>query len=111
LILLLIVVGLIIEFFWWIVGIVAVFALLHLMGWLIRENRKRRDAIARCHAAVAARADEQHRWVLEGDDRGIFGSDGAPLMHYIEQGRTQDMSTTTQPLTWRIGPFGTRFAR
>ncbi len=30
--------------------------------------------------AVRARADQQHRWVLDGDLRGIYGDEGADLM-------------------------------
>jgi hypothetical protein len=26
------------------------------------------------HAAIAARADQQHTWVLAGDDRGVYGA-------------------------------------
>ncbi len=29
------------------------------------------------------RADQQHNWVLQGDDRGIYGPEGAELMHYL----------------------------
>ena len=32
---------------------------------------------------LAARADQQHNWVLQGDDRGIYGTEGAKLMHYL----------------------------
>jgi hypothetical protein len=32
---------------------------------LERQNRE--------HAALVARADEQHAWVLAGDDRGVYG--------------------------------------
>ena len=45
-------------------------------GWLdrrleARENKRTRarDAVA----AIVARADQQHAWVLAGDDRGIYG--------------------------------------
>ncbi|WP_264034210.1 hypothetical protein [Mycobacterium interjectum] len=33
----------------------------------------------------------QHRWVLRGDDRGIYGVEGAQLMHdlYPERGRVR----------------------
>jgi hypothetical protein len=34
---------------------------------------------------LAARADQQHNWVMQGDDRGTYGPQGADLMHYIEQ--------------------------
>lgn len=30
--------------------------------------------------AIRARADQQHRWALEGDMRGIYGDEGASLM-------------------------------
>ncbi len=72
----------------------ALYALFKLGGVLVREDRKRRDAIARRRAAIAARADQQHQWVMQGDDRGIYGSECASLMHYIEQGGTQAASTT-----------------
>jgi hypothetical protein len=29
-------------------------------------------------AAIAARADQQHAWVLAGDPRGTYGADGVP---------------------------------
>jgi hypothetical protein len=31
-------------------------------------------------AALAARADQQHQWVMQGDDRGVYGPTGAKLM-------------------------------
>jgi lysylphosphatidylglycerol synthetase-like protein (DUF2156 family) len=77
------VVGIIIKFIWWILGAVVVVGLFFLVRALLRESRKRADAYARWCAAVAARADEQHNWVLQGDDRGIYGPAGAEFMHYI----------------------------
>lgn len=35
--------------------------------------------------AVRARADQQHRWVLEGDIRGIYGDEGADLMRTFSE--------------------------
>jgi hypothetical protein len=32
------------------------------------DERKRRE-----HAALIARADQQHAWVFAGDDRGLYG--------------------------------------
>jgi type I site-specific restriction endonuclease len=72
---LLIIVWLIIKLIWWILGAAALFALFYLARVLIRENRKRRDAIARYQDAIAALADQQHQWVMQGDDRGIYGSE------------------------------------
>jgi predicted RNA-binding protein with PUA-like domain len=51
---------------------------------VVRENRKRRDTYVRFCAQIAARADQQHNWVMQGDDRGVYGADGARLMHFIE---------------------------
>jgi hypothetical protein len=42
-----------------------------------------------------------HNWVMQGDDRGIYGPQGADLMHYIEQ-----PSALTPPTQRRVsGPF------
>lgn len=49
--------------------------------WWYREQRALRQ---RAGAAIAARADQQHSWVMRGDDRGIYGPHGAQLMHFIE---------------------------
>jgi hypothetical protein len=53
-----------------------------LVGAILHGSRKRADAYARHCAAVAARADQQYNWVLQGDDRGSTPQ-GAELMHYI----------------------------
>ena len=60
-------------------------AALYLILWILREQRRRRAVLAKRNSDIAARADQQHDWVMQGDDRGIFGPDGATLMHYIEQ--------------------------
>jgi hypothetical protein len=58
--------------------------------WAIaRESRKRADLRAAHRAAVRMRADQQHSWVLQGDDRGIYGPEGAELMHYLYPERDQ----------------------
>jgi hypothetical protein len=44
---------------------------------------------ARYREGLAFRADQQHNWVLWGDDRGIYGVEGAELMHYIYPARGQ----------------------
>jgi len=66
-------IGIIVKFFWWILGAAALTGLLFLLRALVREDRARRTAIARRHAEMAARAETQHRWVLQGDDRGVYG--------------------------------------
>ncbi len=61
------------EFFWWIVGFIAV-------GIAIRYIVKACNAADRAQLArlnqrldLAARADQQHQWVIEGDTRGTHG--------------------------------------
>jgi hypothetical protein len=81
----LLLVGLVIKFIWWILGAAALVGLVYLVRAIMRENRKRSDALARYHVEIAARADQQHQWVLQGDERGIYGAAGAALMRDIER--------------------------
>jgi hypothetical protein len=81
----LLIVGLIIKFIWWILGAAAVVGLFYLVRAIVRENRRRTDALARYHVEIASRADQQHQWVLQGDERGIYGATGAELMRVIRR--------------------------
>lgn len=51
---------------WWLLAAASLAAILH---WL--HHRARTQAAE--HAAIAARADQQHAWVLAGDPRGTYG--------------------------------------
>lgn len=77
----LVVVAIIVKFIWWILGVTALIVLFFLVRGFMRKDRKRRAALARHNAAIAARADQQHQWVLRGDDRGIYGPECAKLMY------------------------------
>lgn len=77
------IIWIIIKLIWWIVGAAALVGLFFLVRAIVRDGRRRADLEAAHRAAVAARADQQHNWVLRGDDRGIYGPEGAELMHYI----------------------------
>ena len=79
------IVGLIIKFIWWIVGAAALVGLFYLIRAILRANARQRATLAQRMNELAARADQQHNWVMQGDDRGIYGPQGADLMHYIEQ--------------------------
>jgi hypothetical protein len=81
----LLIVGLIIKFIWWILGAAAVVGLFYLVRAIVRENRRRTDALAHYHAEIAARAYQQHQWVMRGDERGIYGPAGARLMRDIRR--------------------------
>jgi hypothetical protein len=80
------VVAIIVKFIWWIVGVAALIGLFFLVRAFMRKERKRRGALACTQAAMAARADQQHQWVLQGDDCGIYGPESAELMHVVESG-------------------------
>jgi hypothetical protein len=70
---LLIVVGFIATF-WWLVLLALAAIGAGLLLWL--GHQRKLDASSRQrreHAALVARADEQHAWVLAGDDRGFYG--------------------------------------
>ena len=73
----------IVKLIWWIVGAAALVALFFVVRAIVRENGNRADLRAAHRAAVRMRADQQHNWVLQGDDRGIYGPEGAELMHYL----------------------------
>ena len=79
----LVLIAIVIKFIWWILGGLALVALFFLVRAVVREDRKRRLAYAAYCAQLAARADQQHNWVLQGDDRGIYGPEGARLMRLI----------------------------
>lgn len=81
----------IIKLIWLIAGAAAVVGLFFLVRAIVREGRRRAELRAADRAAVRFRADQQHRWVLRGDDRGIYGVEGAQLMHYLypERGRVR----------------------
>ncbi len=72
------IVGLIIKFIWWILGAIALVLLFFVMRSIVRSERAVREANARRCAELVAHAEEQHRWILEGDDRGIYGQYPVP---------------------------------
>jgi hypothetical protein len=80
----LLLVGFVGAYFWWIVVAVTVVAASWALWWLWprfidwieaaeAEHIAAIDRIEAEHRAVARRADQQHAWVLSGDDRGVYG--------------------------------------
>jgi hypothetical protein len=69
----LMVIALIIKLIWWILSAIVLYVLFRLGRSQLRLARTRRAAEARRAAEVALRAEQQHRWTLQGDDRGIYG--------------------------------------
>lgn len=68
---LLFVLGLIVKFFWWIVAVLAIVAAAYLIRAVLRSNEVAALARRQADAAIVARADQQHSWVLDGDDRRV----------------------------------------
>ena len=70
----LLLVGFVGAYFWWIVAALAAVALVYFARrWWLAHRRRVAEREAE-HAAIAARADQQHAWVLAGDDRGVCGA-------------------------------------
>jgi hypothetical protein len=76
-------VGLVIKFIWWILGALALVAAYYVIRAAVRQNNAATAVRHQRMAELAARADQQHNWVMQGDDRGTYGPDCAPLMRFI----------------------------
>ena len=72
----LLLVGLLIKY-WWLVALVLVAVAVWRFGpgWW-RQYQASSAAEERRLTAIAARADQQHAWVLAGDPRGTYGAAG-----------------------------------
>lgn len=69
----LIVVGFIAKFWLWILLVLAAISAGVLL-WLWHERALAPSAARRrADAALVVRADQQHAWVIAGDDRGLYG--------------------------------------
>ena len=70
---LLIFIGFIAKFWAWILAALGSLLVFGLLLWLTFYIERRSDAQYEKRVALVARADQQHAWVLAGDDRGIYG--------------------------------------
>ncbi|HEY2447383.1 MAG TPA: hypothetical protein VGI49_00955 [Mycobacterium sp.] len=69
----LILIALIVRLIWWILGVTALVVLFYVVRGQMSAALARAEADARRAAQIAARAEQQHRWVLQGDERGVYG--------------------------------------
>jgi UPF0716 family protein affecting phage T7 exclusion len=66
--------GIVVKF-WWLFLLVLAFAAAGFLLWgVLTRQDAAFDRQHREHAAMTARADEQHAWFMAGDDRGIYGA-------------------------------------
>jgi len=57
----------------WIVAVLGAAVVFGLLLWAAFYAARRADAREHARMAIVARADQQHRMVLAGDDRGVYG--------------------------------------
>ncbi len=79
----LLLIGLVITYYWFFIAVGAGVGLFFAVRALIRREQERRLAAEREAEEIAYRAERQHRWAQRGDDRGVYGAEGAELMHSI----------------------------
>ena len=77
------VVGLIIKYFWWIAGAAALVGAFFVVRAIVRKAEQRRLEAVERDEKLARRAEQQHRWTLRGDSRGVYGPAGAKAMRSV----------------------------
>lgn len=94
----LLLVGLVIEYFWWIAGAAVLVGAFFAARAILRKMEQRRLEAAEREAELARRAEQQHRWTLRGDSRGVYGPDGAKAMRSVSPTRKDfDISGDATP--------------
>jgi hypothetical protein len=83
------VVGLVIEYIWWFVGGAVLVGLFFAGRALFRQLEKERQLEAEQEAdrefEMTRRAERQRRWTLMGDERAIYGEDGAAARRKVAE--------------------------
>jgi nitrate/nitrite transporter NarK len=74
LIVLLIVAALVVDFFWLLAAVMVTVVVARLIGCWLAQRDDRSIAERQRMAELSARADQQHAWVLAGDDCGVYGN-------------------------------------
>jgi hypothetical protein len=77
---LLMVVGLAVKFWWLIAGVIGLIVAVDWGRRAAYRHAERVEAECRRLAEIAARGDQQHEWVMQGDDRGVFGESPSAIM-------------------------------
>jgi len=67
--------------------------------WLARSRPQRRpEAVsvpdAPVNQVIRSRADQQNQWAIAGDSRGVFGEEGAELMHSLTEDDREPLGQT-----------------
>lgn len=72
-----------VEMLWWLLGGGALAGVVFAVRTAAPKIRARQLDAAERNAELARRADEQHRWTIHGDNRGVYGSTGAEALRAI----------------------------
>jgi len=62
-----------VKYSWLIVSIIGVIVAVHWGRRAVDRHAERVEAERRRLAGFVARADQQHAWVMQGDERGVYG--------------------------------------
>ena len=106
----LLVVGLIIKYFWWIAGAGALVGAFFVVRAIVRRAEQRRLEAVERDEKLARRAEQQHRWTLRGDSRGVYGPAGAKAMRSVSPRHPNSASPTKRHRSrlrlrpWRTPP-------
>jgi hypothetical protein len=83
----LLLVGFVLKY-WWLMLAVTAAVLVWKFGLpAYRAHLARLGAVSQVKADIAARADRQHQWVMQGNDRGMYGAAWADVQKYESQAR------------------------
>jgi hypothetical protein len=63
--------------------IIGVTALIALLMWIAVETAHILDRRHEARATLLAHAEQQHAWVMAGDDHGVYGAGNVEMLHKV----------------------------
>jgi hypothetical protein len=81
--LLMLAIGFIVTYIWWIVGAAALVGVFFIGRALVRHAEERRELAAAREVELKLRADRHMRWTMSGDSRAVYGPEGASATHAV----------------------------
>lgn len=70
----LLLVGIVLVYWQWVLAIIVVVLIVKAAPVAYREFQAERADAAQRYNELVARADQQHRWAMSGDARGVYGA-------------------------------------
>ena len=68
---------------WWVVALAGLGGLCIAIGARAIRGRRHAEVSSKVSAELIRRVDQQNRWALRGDTRGVYGARGAELMRSV----------------------------